>query len=76
MVDGLPVNSCLIPVVQADGTTIVSVEGIANDERLDPIQEAFIKYGAAQCGICTPGFVVCSTGAARPRPPSKQTCGA
>ena len=58
MVDGLPVNSCLIPVVQADGTTIVSVEGIANDERLDPIQDAFIKYGAAQCGICTPGFVV------------------
>ncbi len=58
LVDGLAVNSCLIPVVQADGTEIVSVEGIANDERLDPIQDAFIEYGAAQCGICTPGFVV------------------
>ena len=58
LVDGLPVNSCLIPVVQADGTEIVSVEGIADDERLDPIQDAFIEYGAAQCGICTPGFVV------------------
>ena len=58
LVDGLPVNSCLIPVVQADGTDIVSVEGIADDDRLDPIQDAFIEYGAAQCGICTPGFVV------------------
>ena len=58
LVDGLPVNSCLIPVVQADGAEITTVEGIATDNRLDPIQEAFIKYGAAQCGICTPGFIV------------------
>ncbi len=58
LVDGLPVNSCLIPVVQAEGTTITTVEGIAKDSRLDPIQEAFIEYGAAQCGICTPGFIV------------------
>ena len=58
MVDGLPVNSCLIPVVQADGSHIITVEGIADDERLDPIQQAFIEYGAAQCGICTPGFIV------------------
>ena len=58
LVDGLPVNSCLIPVVQADGTTITTVEGIGDDSRLDPIQDAFVKYGAAQCGICTPGFIV------------------
>lgn len=58
LVDGRAVNSCLIPVVQAEGTEITTVEGIAKDSRLDPIQEAFIKYGAAQCGICTPGFVV------------------
>ena len=58
LVDGLPVNSCLIPVVQADGAQITTVEGIADDNRMDPIQEAFIKYGAAQCGICTPGFIV------------------
>ena len=58
LVDGLPVNSCLIPVVQAEGTEITTVEGIAKDSRLDPIQEAFIEYGAAQCGICTPGFIV------------------
>ena len=58
LVDGRAVNSCLIPVVQAEGTEITTVEGIAKDSRLDPIQEAFITYGAAQCGICTPGFVV------------------
>ena len=58
LMDGLPVNSCLIPVVQAEGAEVTTVEGIAKDNRLDPIQEAFIKYGAAQCGICTPGFIV------------------
>lgn len=58
LVDGRPVNSCLIPVVQADGATITTVEGIEQDGRLDPIQDAFVKYGAAQCGICTPGFIV------------------
>jgi aerobic carbon-monoxide dehydrogenase small subunit len=58
LIDGVPVNSCLIPVVQAEGASITTVEGLADDERLDPIQTAFITHGAAQCGICTPGFVV------------------
>jgi len=58
LIDGVPVNSCLIPIVQADGTEITTVEGISKDDRLDPIQDAFIEYGAAQCGICTPGFIV------------------
>jgi carbon-monoxide dehydrogenase small subunit len=58
LIDGVPVNSCLIPVVQAEGTRITTVEGLADDDRLDPIQTAFIIHGAAQCGICTPGFVV------------------
>ena len=58
LIDGVPVNSCLIPVVQVDGCKVTTVEGIADDNRLDPIQRAFIDEGAAQCGICTPGFIV------------------
>ncbi len=58
LVDGIPVNSCLIPLAQADGAVITTVEGVAEDDRLDPIQTAFIEHGAAQCGICTPGFIV------------------
>jgi len=58
LIDGTPVNSCLIPVVQVSGRDIITVEGIAADSRLDPIQQAFIEEGAAQCGICTPGFIV------------------
>ena len=58
LIDGVPVNSCLIPVVQVDGCQVTTVEGIADDDRLDPIQRAFIDEGAAQCGICTPGFIV------------------
>ena len=58
LIDGTPVNSCLIPVVQVDGCKVTTVEGIADDDRLDPIQRAFIDEGAAQCGICTPGFIV------------------
>ena len=58
LIDGTPVNSCLIPVVQVGGRDITTVEGIALDDRLDPIQHAFIQEGAAQCGICTPGFIV------------------
>ena len=58
IIDGVAVNSCLIPVVQVQNTTITTVEGIAPDDRLDPIQQAFVEHGAAQCGICTPGFVV------------------
>ncbi len=58
LIDGVPVNSCLIPVVQVSGCAITTVEGIANDDQLDPIQDTFIKHGAAQCGICTPGFIV------------------
>ena len=47
LVDGIPVNSCLIPLAQADGA-ITTVEGVAEDDRLDPIQTAFIEHGAAQ----------------------------
>lgn len=58
LVDGRAVNSCLIPVVQAAGTDVRTVEGLASDDALHPVQQAFLEHGAAQCGICTPGFLV------------------
>jgi carbon-monoxide dehydrogenase small subunit len=58
MLDGRLVNSCLVPLVQADGSTITTIEGVADGDRLHRVQEAFIACGAAQCGICTPGMVL------------------
>ncbi len=58
LVDGVAVNSCLIPVAQVDGCVVQTVEGIAEDGRLHQVQQAFLDHGAAQCGICTPGFIV------------------
>ena len=56
LVDGRTVNACLIPVVQVAGASVTTVEGLASDERLHPVQTAFLEHGGAQCGICTPGF--------------------
>lgn len=57
LVDGKPVLSCLMLAVEAAGTKVTTVEGLANDARLHPLQEAFADCGAAQCGYCTPGFL-------------------
>jgi carbon-monoxide dehydrogenase small subunit len=56
--DGLLVNSCLIPALQASGTNIVTIEGLAADGRLGVLQQTFLEYGGAQCGICTPGMIL------------------
>ena len=58
LLDGALVNSCLVPVAQAAGGDIRTIEGLANDQQLHAIQEAFIAYGGAQCGICTPGMLL------------------
>ena len=58
LIDGILVNSCLIPALQIEGTEIKTIEGIANNEQLHAVQEAFIACGGAQCGICTPGMVM------------------
>ncbi len=58
MLDGRLVNSCLIPIQQADGASIETIEGVAEGAKLQAIQQAFITHGAAQCGICTPGMVM------------------
>lgn len=61
LIDGTLVNSCLVPLSQVDGAKITTIEGIARGEKLHPIQEAFLKCGGAQCGICTPGMIVATT---------------
>lgn len=58
LMDGQPISSCLALAVFADGKDIVTVEGIALEDRLHKVQQAFIDYGGFQCGICTPGMVV------------------
>jgi len=58
LLDGRLVNSCLIPVLQADGSSVTTIEGFAADERLHPLQQSFLDCNGAQCGICTPGMIL------------------
>ncbi len=58
ILDGRPIYSCMMPAVQADGREIVTIEGLASDGKLDPIQEAMVKHGGIQCGFCTPGVIM------------------
>lgn len=58
LLDGKPVLSCLVLALECDGAEVVTVEGLAHEARLDPLQEAFADCGATQCGYCTPGFLV------------------
>jgi len=58
LLDGHPVLSCILLAVQADGKSILTLEGLAPEGKLHPIQEAFIEEGAVQCGFCTPGMIL------------------
>ena len=58
LVDGRAVSSCLYLATFADATEVVTIEHLASDGKLDPVQEAFVEAGAFQCGFCTPGFVL------------------
>ena len=58
LLDGMLVNSCLIPVAQANGVSVVTIEGMSAHNLMKPLQEAFLQCGGAQCGICTPGMIL------------------
>jgi aerobic-type carbon monoxide dehydrogenase small subunit (CoxS/CutS family) len=58
LVDGLVVDACLVPVCQVDGADVRTVEGLAIEDQLDALQQAFLDHGGAQCGICTPGMLM------------------
>jgi len=58
IIDGKAVNSCLILAAEADGKKITTIEGLADDDKLHPIQEAFIEHGGIQCGFCTAGMIM------------------
>ena len=56
--NGATVNSCLVFAVEGDGAEVTTVEGVAANGMLHPVQQAFIEHGALQCGFCTPGFIM------------------
>ena len=58
LMNGELVNSCLVPMLQAGGAQITTIEGLASSDALHPLQAAFLQHGGAQCGICTPGMVL------------------
>ena len=58
IMNGEPVNSCMVLAVECDGAEIITVEGLAHDGQLDPVQEAIIEQGGVQCGFCTPGILI------------------
>jgi carbon-monoxide dehydrogenase small subunit len=68
LLDGEPVRACLMFAVQAAGRGIRTVEGLQQGERLHPLQQAFMKHHALQCGFCTPGFLMLAVGALEKRP--------
>lgn len=58
LLDGQPVNSCLVLAVQVSGRRVQTIEGVADGNRLHPIQEAMVEHGAIQCGFCSPGMIL------------------
>ncbi len=63
LLDGKPVTSCLVPAAQTAGRSVETVEGLASDGSLHPLQEAFIKLNAVQCGFCIPGMIMAAKAA-------------
>lgn len=74
LVDGKPVSACSVLAVDADGCRVTTVEGLADGDRLHPLQQAFMKHGALQCGYCTSGFLLTAKAMLEenPRPDDEQ----
>jgi aerobic-type carbon monoxide dehydrogenase small subunit (CoxS/CutS family) len=74
LLDGKPVNSCSYLAAQADGREVTTVEGLADGDRLAPLQRAFLEHGGVQCGFCTPGMLISATAllAESPRPTEEE----
>jgi aerobic carbon-monoxide dehydrogenase small subunit len=68
LLDGVPVNSCLVAVGQCEGRQVVTVEGLATRDALTPLQRCFVEDGGAQCGICTPGMLIAADALLRANP--------
>lgn len=58
LVNGVPLNSCLVPAMKVQGSSVVTIEGLSQNGELEPIQQAFIEEGAVQCGFCTPAMIL------------------
>ncbi|HXF75499.1 MAG TPA: (2Fe-2S)-binding protein [Methylomirabilota bacterium] len=74
LVDGKPVSACLMLASNIDGKELLTIEGLTKDGELDPVQQAFLKHQAFQCGFCTAGMIMAVKGllTANPRPTEKQ----
>jgi aerobic carbon-monoxide dehydrogenase small subunit len=68
LMDGALVDSCLVPVLQAQGSSVVTIEGLGADARARAVQDAFLEFGGAQCGICTPGMILAAVHLLNARP--------
>jgi aerobic carbon-monoxide dehydrogenase small subunit len=73
LMDGKLVNSCLVPAYQAGGARIITIEGLAANDVLHPVQQAFIETGGTQCGFCTPGMVLAVTNLLQQNPNPSET---
>ncbi len=60
LMNGEPLNSCMVLAAECDGAEILTVEGLAHDKQLDPVQQALLEEGGVQCGFCTPGILISS----------------
>jgi len=73
LIDGKPVRSCITPAAKVEGRAIVTIEGLAESDRLHPVQEAFAEDGVLQCGYCAPGMILTAVALLRDNPqPSEQ----
>ncbi|MER3409563.1 MAG: (2Fe-2S)-binding protein [Thermoleophilia bacterium] len=73
LLDGKPVNACSYLALQAEGREVTTVEGLAEDGELSPLQRAFLEHGGVQCGFCTPGMLISATALLRQNPrPSEE----